>query len=500
MTSEELRLLPAEDLKKRLKWKCPLAGHSKHDGVSHSSCYQKLHTVDFGERIGFLDIETTDLNADYGIITCYCLKDSRSPKIYEATITLDDIHKYSSKKRDVEPKEDTRIIHQLVEDLKNFDRLVLHYGCGFDLPFIRTRAVICGVDYPTFGVYVMSDTWVMLKKKFKLSRNSLENGCRKLVGTTLKDHLSMSIKHGALRGEKWAIDCMLVHCFTPDHKVLMGDLKYEKIENIKVGDKLLAFDENGPNRKYKESFVEKICFEEEEVYEVLLSDGKIFKVTGNHLWLVKSGNSYRWLKTTSLSTEKNNPKFCSKIDKLFEEWNTDTSWEGGYLSGVFDGEGSLYQGSKNSKNLHLDLSFAQRDNACLEKALECLKKFTKNYHIHPVVLPTHNGLGKKDCLRVNIQGGRPGVLALLGTIRPPRILGKLDLNKLGRMERRLGINESKIVEVRKLDKRVVGKIQTSTKTLIVEGYPHHNCRKDVIDTEALYTLINPYSRKTKSFI
>lgn len=212
MTSEELRLLPADELKKRLKWKCPLKGHSHHDGVSHSACYQKLHTIDFGERIGFIDIESTDLNGDYGIITCWCIKDSKSNKIYEDSLTLDDIKKYSSKKRDVEPKEDTRIIKSLVEAMKNFDRLIGHYICGFDLPFIRTRAVICGVEYPVFGVYVMSDTWVMLKKKFKLSRNSLENGCRKLVGNTLKDHLSMSIKHGALRGEKWAINDMLVHC------------------------------------------------------------------------------------------------------------------------------------------------------------------------------------------------------------------------------------------------------------------------------------------------
>jgi len=208
----DITRMKADEIKKRAKWKCPLDGHSKHNGLEHPNCYEKLHTANFGDRIGFLDIETTDLNADYGIITCYCIKDINSNKIYEDAINLDDIKKYCSKKRDVEPKEDTRVIHSLIKDMSNFDRLVLHYGCGFDLPFIRTRAVICKIDYPKFGAYVMSDTWVMLKKKFKLSRNSLENGCRKLVGKSNKDRLSMSIKHGALRGEKWAIDDMLVHC------------------------------------------------------------------------------------------------------------------------------------------------------------------------------------------------------------------------------------------------------------------------------------------------
>jgi len=200
--------LSKDEIIKRSKWRC----HHGHNGLDHSTCYDKLKNVNFGERIGFLDIEATDLNADYGIVVCYCIKDANSDKIYEDRITLDDIKKYSSKKRDIEPKEDTRVIKSLVRDLKHFDRLVLHYGVGFDLPFIRTRAIICGIPYPTHGAYVMSDTWVMLKKKFKLSRNSLENGCRRLVGTTNKDHLSMSIKHGALRGEEWAIQDMLIHC------------------------------------------------------------------------------------------------------------------------------------------------------------------------------------------------------------------------------------------------------------------------------------------------
>jgi len=208
----DITKLRKDEILKMAKWKCPLKGHSKHNGLEHKNCYEKLHRVDLEERIGFLDIETTDLSADYGIVCCYCIKDSKSDKIYEDHIIPEDIKKYSSKKRNIEPKEDTRVLKSLIKDMANFDRLVLHYGCGFDIPFIRTRSVICRVDFPQHGLYVMSDTWVMLKKKFKLSRNSLENGCRKLVGATQKDYLSMSIKHGAIRGQKWAIDDMILHC------------------------------------------------------------------------------------------------------------------------------------------------------------------------------------------------------------------------------------------------------------------------------------------------
>jgi hypothetical protein len=131
---------------------------------------------------------------------------------FEDYITLADIKKYKSSDRNVEPKEDTRIVQSLVDLMSKYTRVVGHYSCGYDLPFARTRAVIDGIEFPGYGMLFQSDTWVILKKKFKLSRNSLENGCRKLVGITHKDKLSLAIKHGCLRGEKWAIDLSRKHC------------------------------------------------------------------------------------------------------------------------------------------------------------------------------------------------------------------------------------------------------------------------------------------------
>ena len=164
------------------------------------------------ERIGFLDIETEDLSGEYGVIFCWCILDNDSGHIYEDAITLKDISKYKSRHRDKQPKEDKRVIKSLVDRMCQYDRLIGHYQCKFDLPFIRTRAVICGVDFPIYGEIFQSDTWLGLKHKFKLRRNSLENATRNLCGETRKDHLSLAIKHGCLRGEKWAIKDTLVHC------------------------------------------------------------------------------------------------------------------------------------------------------------------------------------------------------------------------------------------------------------------------------------------------
>ena len=195
----------------RGRFKCPFLGHGSKDGFEHPRCFEKEVNGQWQEKILFFDIEAEDLNADYGIMFNWYAIDSDG-KHFEDAITLDDIKKYKSSNRDIEPKEDKRIVQSLVNLMSRYTRVVGHYSCGYDLPFTRTRAVICDVEFPSYGMLFQSDTWVFLKKKFKLSRNSLENGCRKLVGVTHKDKLSLAIKHGVLRGEKWAIEASKKHC------------------------------------------------------------------------------------------------------------------------------------------------------------------------------------------------------------------------------------------------------------------------------------------------
>ena len=59
----------------RAKWKCPTLGHSKHNGLEHPRCYDKFKKGDLlEEKVAFYDIETEDLNADYGIIFSYVIE------------------------------------------------------------------------------------------------------------------------------------------------------------------------------------------------------------------------------------------------------------------------------------------------------------------------------------------------------------------------------------------------------------------------------------------
>lgn len=207
-----LSKMSASQLRHAMEWKCPLKGHRGHSGLEHFSCYVKLHGLDLKEKIAFFDVESESLTSEYGILFCWKLLDNDTNKMYGDVLTLDDIKKGKSTKREVQPKEDKRIVQSLVNCLSNYDRVIGHFSSRFDLPMIRSRAIICGVEFPSYGALYQTDTWQILKNKFKLRRNSLENATRNLVGQSRKDHLSLAIKHGCLRGEKWALDATFKHC------------------------------------------------------------------------------------------------------------------------------------------------------------------------------------------------------------------------------------------------------------------------------------------------
>ena len=202
--------LTKEEILKRAKWRCPLPGHSGHTGLEHPNCYLKYRQSE--EKIGVLDIEAEDLKADYGFMFCYCLKKLNKDVFYEDAINIKDIKKYASKKRDIPPKEDTRILNSLIKYLLLFDRVVTHFGSIYDISFVRTRSLICRLNFPGYGSVFQTDTWRISKSKLCLSKNTLQNIHQKIYGFSRKDHLSLSIKHGCIRGEKWALDIAQEHC------------------------------------------------------------------------------------------------------------------------------------------------------------------------------------------------------------------------------------------------------------------------------------------------
>ena len=250
-------------------------------------------------------------------------------------------------------------------------------------------------------------------------------------------------------------------CLTPDHKVLTSDLKYVALGDIKVGDTLVSFDEevvNKRSRRYKTGTVEALQHRVKEVFEVKLESGKKFKVTADHRWLVKTGSRYYWKTTDTL-------RKGTCIPKLFDEWSFNYSREAGWLEGMYDGEGSLSQRTTTGGTA-MQLSISQNEGPVLDRLRHALEIW-----YGPTVTYTPNG---RNCRQLRLQGGTNRIAKFLGEIRPSRLLAKFKPEFLGRINSS-DSNNDKVVSITRLGPMEIVEIAIDAKTMIVEGYPHHNC-------------------------
>ena len=220
---------PIHQLKKQeILW---LSGHKceahKHRYLDHYNCYLREQNIQ--ERLGFLDIETSNLNADYGVILTYCIKDSQTGDILHCEISKEDIEIS-------EPgKEDKRVVRQLIRDMGLFSKVVTYYGVRFDIPFIRTRAMVNKIPFLTYGTLTHKDVYFGVKAKFKLSSSRLENACRVLLGKTNKTRIDSKNWAGAQRGNPEAIAYVLKHN------------KYDVIDLEKLYYKVMDYAKPGAN-------------------------------------------------------------------------------------------------------------------------------------------------------------------------------------------------------------------------------------------------------------
>lgn len=177
-----------------IKWRC----NHRHNGVRHFSCF--LKEFDIKERIGFLDIETSNLKANFGIVLCWCIL-AEDGTLYEDWITKSDF-----------AWEDKRIIISCIDTLKAFDRVITHYGTYFDIPFLRSRAIIHGLDFPKYGELYHTDVWKMAKSKLCLHSNRQDIIAESLHGKTIKTRISHPAWRKAMMGDIEASMEVLNHC------------------------------------------------------------------------------------------------------------------------------------------------------------------------------------------------------------------------------------------------------------------------------------------------
>lgn len=157
-------------------------------------------------RVGYLDIEVTNLKANIGFMLTWAIKE-------RSGITYYDIIR---KEEALSLEEDKRIVESLLNKMSDYDIIVTYYGKRFDVPFIRTRALYHNLDTTPleYRETFHWDLYDTVKRKLKLHRNSLEV-VTKFLGIEGdhggKNHVDMPTWKMAAKGDSESLMYVLNH-------------------------------------------------------------------------------------------------------------------------------------------------------------------------------------------------------------------------------------------------------------------------------------------------
>jgi hypothetical protein len=275
-------------------------------------------------------------------------------------------------------------------------------------------------------------------------------------------------------------------CLEQGQRVLTGDLRWVPVGGIEVGDELMAFDEHvgvsrsgqGLRRKWQRGTVVRSVPRMVDCLRVILDNGDEVITTPDHPWLgwswAPGGSRMEWISSMDLMDRgarpgrggpgrRGKPAF---VAKQLEVWSPRTSFDAGWLSGMFDGEGSLSLGTHGAPKL----AMYQVDGPVLDRAEELLTEF--GY--------APNRIWRKNtppgCQKVGnlyVTGGFPGMMKALGELRPLRLMRKWE--EMDFTKRTIQAQPVAVAAVEPAGRRAIQEIETSAGTYIGEGYLHHNC-------------------------
>lgn len=207
-------------LKEEILWLYNHQCRHGHRYTEHPTCFLTEYKDKVGivEKVGFLDIEATNLQADFGYILCYSLKELDG-ELQHRSVTTDELRSYIF---------DKNVMKHFLKEIESFDRLVGFYSKDyrFDVPFLRTRALKWGLEFPEWRDFLFTDAYDLSKPKLRLHRNRLENVCDLLEIPSKQHRLSPEIWMRAQAGSKKALDYIQKHC---DEDVLSLEGVFKKL-------------------------------------------------------------------------------------------------------------------------------------------------------------------------------------------------------------------------------------------------------------------------------
>jgi hypothetical protein len=191
----------------------------------------------------------------------------------------------------------------------------------------------------------------------------------------------------------------------------------------------------------------------------------------------------RWCREAGANPGKNSPKryhlqVGDKIRYLVDPWETDGSREGGWLAGIYDGEGWINRRQENGKTgAGFQVGVSQNRGLVLQEIQKQLDDFGFKY---TEVLPNDSRPSNVHQLLVR---GIEDCLRLLGQLRPHRLLSYHQELWEGRSPRGRGGNtpSKTIVAIEELPEQELIDLETSEKTFVANGLISHNSATPSLD-------------------
>lgn len=264
------------------------------------------------------------------------------------------------------------------------------------------------------------------------------------------------------------------YCLSPHTLILRSDLTHVRADSIRVGDRVVAFDEHpqreGDNlRKYRQmrtAVVEAASTVVKPTVVVHTDDGLKTGCSDDHLWLVrptrrrKGQPTLQWRRAIDLIPG----------DEVLSvgRWQTDTSRTAGYVAGLLDGEGHLTCNNPGQRR-SCQVTFSQLAGPVTDAYLKAMAELGL-HATHRERTPSSTS--PTDAVTTS---GVRNVMRLVGTVRPERFIARSESIYEGRAITAGLTAPVKVTGVALIGETTLTSIQTSTRTLIANGYLSHNC-------------------------
>lgn len=271
-------------------------------------------------------------------------------------------------------------------------------------------------------------------------------------------------------------------CLAPETRVLTADLRWVPIGDVRLGDEMLSVDENCPARQQKRKMQVGVveatrAYTGRPALRVDFTDGTRVVCSPDHRWLASTigQNAREWREARFLR-----PGY--EVAALGRPWPEDASRAGGYLAGVYDGEGCIPiptaarpQGDVGPRGAYR-IIVSQNPGAVLDHTVRALLAAG----FSPSAPRT-----SRPCWNIELSGLYE-CLRFLGQVRPLRLLEKSRLL----WERKAFMSNSATVEaVHHLTGQTLVDIQTSTGTFLAEGLVTHNCYLTQVEYRRLLNAV-----------